>query len=110
MWAKHVPFQIDANLGFTAAVQNMLISSTENEICVFPALPKSWNNVYIGPCLTRAGVFVVAELYEGKVCVTLKAKNDAQIVLGSGINVKWKSKCQIKLKSNESLTIEGIVE
>ena len=110
MWAKHAPFQIDANLGFTAAVQNMLISSSESEICVFPALPKSWDNVYIGPCLTRAGVAVTAELSECKIFVTLKAKTDVQITLSSGLNVKWQSDTDVKLKANESLTIEGIVE
>jgi len=38
-WA---PFQIDANMGWSAAVQQMLMSSTPGRILVLPALPARW--------------------------------------------------------------------
>lgn len=38
-WA---PFQIDANMGWSAGVQEMLLFSLPGKISVLPALPKRW--------------------------------------------------------------------
>ncbi|MFZ4776562.1 MAG: glycosyl hydrolase family 95 catalytic domain-containing protein, partial [Terrimicrobiaceae bacterium] len=38
-WA---PFQIDANMGWSASVQQMLLSSTPGRILILPALPARW--------------------------------------------------------------------
>lgn len=37
--ANKKPFQIDANMGFTSAIYEMLIYSKDNKIKIFPALP-----------------------------------------------------------------------
>jgi alpha-L-fucosidase 2 len=52
------PFQIDANMGWTAAVQEMLLFSDTNRIDILPALPKKWLKGRIGPLATRTGVNV----------------------------------------------------
>jgi alpha-L-fucosidase 2 len=36
------PFQIDANMGWTSAVQNMLLASETGSVTVLPALPSQW--------------------------------------------------------------------
>ncbi|MCC6681614.1 MAG: glycoside hydrolase N-terminal domain-containing protein [Phycisphaeraceae bacterium] len=66
-WA---PFQIDANMGWTAAVQEMLLFSVplplgEHDrddatllINLLPALPKRWTQGSIGPLLARGNVLV----------------------------------------------------
>lgn len=39
LYAKRRPFQIDANMGFTSAIYEMLVYTNNDEVKVFPALP-----------------------------------------------------------------------
>lgn len=42
MLDNHPPFQIDGNLGATAAIGFMLVQSTTDRIIILPALPECW--------------------------------------------------------------------
>ncbi len=57
-WA---PFQIDANMGFTSAVQEMLLFSRPGMIKLLPALPDQWSKGSFRNMLCRGGVEVSIE-------------------------------------------------
>ncbi len=54
-WA---PFQIDANMGWTAAGQEMLIVSYRGRVRVLPALPTAWGNGRFSGMRCRGGITV----------------------------------------------------
>ena len=52
-WA---PFQIDANMGWTAAVQQMLMHSRPGLVAVLPALPSHWQKGSVKGLMTRGNI------------------------------------------------------
>lgn len=52
------PYQIDACIGWSSAVQEMLLYSDPQRMDLLPALPKAWEKGGIGPLHTRCGAQV----------------------------------------------------
>ena len=69
LWTFHPPFQIDANLGATAGISEMLLQSHEGYIEPLAALPSSWQSgSYVG--LVARGSFEVSAAWENGLAKT----------------------------------------
>ncbi|MCQ2432376.1 MAG: hypothetical protein MJ175_07220, partial [Clostridia bacterium] len=68
------PFQIDADIGFTAAVNEMLLCSADGRITLLPALPDEWKCGRISGLLTVGGWHVSI----------LWNENEAEVVIEGG--------------------------
>ena len=68
------PFQIDGNLGGPAAIAEMLVQSTSDEITVLPALPRQWSSGSLKGVRVRGG---------GKVDIAWKDGRLTELRLGT---------------------------
>lgn len=75
-WA---PFQIDANMGWSAAIQEMLLFSVPGKIFVLPALPKAWKRGSVSGLVARGGITVSIDWNEDAVSVELLSATDQTI-------------------------------
>ena len=80
--AGHPPFQIDANLGFTSAIYEMLLYSDLDKIKLLPALPKEFNEGKIENIHARGGYTITIEWNESTVNAQITAQKDGTINVG----------------------------
>lgn len=95
-WA---PFQIDANMGWSAAVQDMLMQSSAGKIRLLPALPKRWKRGEANGLLAYGGIEVSIrwDIERGQAQVELIAKaSDSQVEIVMKEERRW-----IELKKNK---------
>lgn len=73
VWGLAAPLQLDAILGLPAAVMEMLLYSSPEEIRLLPALPEAWECGHFAGWQTRCGVEVSCRWDNGMVEVELHA-------------------------------------
>ena len=107
--AAHPPFQVDGNMGFTAAVTEMLLQSHQGnwksgyEISLLPALPGAWRDGSISGLKARGNVEAGMQWKSGKLAkVWLTSPADKEITVSYGSLKK-----SIKLQKNKPLVLDG---
>ncbi len=97
------PFQIDANIGFPAAIQEMLMFSDDKRLYLLPALPKQWKKGRIGRMLARCGVYADITWENGLLKAELEAFRDTTFELYTpDKNIRT-----ISMKSGDKITAEA---
>jgi len=83
MHAGHAPYQIDANMGFTSAVYEMLFYSDTQKMKILPSLPKEWKNGMIDGIVSMSGEKVTIKWEKSRATVLIKSKKDTIINIAS---------------------------
>jgi alpha-L-fucosidase 2 len=74
LWMTHPPFQIDANFGYAAAVNEMLLQSHTDKIHLLPALPDAWPTGSVRGMRARGGFELDMKWQDGKL-VQVEVRN-----------------------------------
>jgi alpha-L-fucosidase 2 len=102
LFDAHPPFQIDGNFGGAAAVAEMLVQSSANEIRLLPALPDAWASGNVKGLCARGG-FVLDVAWESlqpkKVMVSSLKGGKTKLIFGA-------TQKEITLKAGEKITVD----
>ena len=106
---RQAPVQLDANMGLTAALQEMALFSTRGEIDLFHAIPAAWDRCKIGPISAKTGTLVWEEMGEGGITATLRqAHGNVTFLLSAGAGFAFadgKGDRTVTLAEGEEMTL-----
>ncbi|MBO5338824.1 MAG: glycoside hydrolase family 95 protein [Clostridia bacterium] len=105
MHAGKAPFQIDANMGFTSAIYEMLLYAAPNgKFDLLPALPKELASGEVKGLKTQSGVDVSIKWTKDTAIATLKAERDTEFYVSYNESGYQK----ISLSKGESTVVEYV--
>jgi alpha-L-fucosidase 2 len=97
------PFQIDGNLGAPAAMMEMLVQSSSEEITLLPALPRQWPAGRLRGVRVRGGAKVDLQWTDGVLSsISLQADHPASYVVRYGGR-----SVQVSLTPGKTLSLDG---
>jgi len=106
---KSAPYQIDANMGLTSAIIEMLFYSDPKALRIAPALPKEWKKGKIGTLAARCGCEVDINwdqtAQQITVFLTAKATRNIQIMLPQGYEYSGLNIFDLSVEKGREYTI-----
>jgi alpha-L-fucosidase 2 len=64
---RYEAFTVEAECGFTAAINEMLLQSWGEKIRIFPSVPEAWNAIAFSDLRAQGGFLVSAEMRQGRI-------------------------------------------
>ena len=115
MHSGHAPFQIDANMGFTSAVYEMLIYSDTERIRLLPAIPDDWTRGSVERIHARGGLVLSYAWDENEINIEITATRDAEFelcavgytILGDFKSGKSEGFVSLDMSEGDKITIRG---
>jgi len=112
----HPPFQIDGNLGYVAAVSEMLLQSQTDVLELLPALPDNWSDGRVKGLKARGNILIAEMKWKNKQIEQLQLSSPLEQTIEllspnvlSGLDIKQeingKYLYQLRLKANKIITI-----
>jgi alpha-L-fucosidase 2 len=107
--STHPPFQVDGNMGFTAAVSEMLLQSHHGnlksgyEISLLPALPGVWKEGNISGLKARGNVEIGMRWKNGKLVNAVLTSPVDKVVMVSYGSIKK----SLRIQKNKPLMLNG---
>ncbi len=98
---RGAPFQIDANMGITAAVNEMLLTSREKELVLLPAIPERWKKGSAKKLSAKGLINVDVEWKNGHASAKLTARRPYELTVFYG-----KEKQTLSFAENETKKLE----